>query len=117
MSVRALLSAAGVAALLASAHAVSPAQRTDSGQFTIYCDDANLRRQVAGFAARTRGELLELLDEPDQWRRPIVVTIELNAPSAAAARGPVEFRVVETEVGMKIEIVARIGSEPADVNL
>ncbi len=117
MSFRALLSAAGMAALLAGAQAVNPQQRTDSGQFTIYCDDGNLRRQVAGFAVRTKDEVLALIDESDTWRRPIVVTIELNAPSATPAGSPVAFRVVETVVGMKIEIVARIGSEPADVNL
>lgn len=117
MNFRALLPAAGLFALLATAVAVNPRQRTDSGQFTIYCEDANLRRQVASFAVRTKDETLALIGVADQWKRPIVVTLALDAASASPAKNPATVRVVESAVGMKIEIVVRVGKEPADVNL
>lgn len=116
MNLRALLAAAGLLALLAKAGAVSPRQRTDAGQFTIYCDDANLRRQVASAAVQTKELTLALLGEGDQWKRPIVVTLELDA-TAAPAKNPATVRLVESAAGMKVEIVVRVGREPEDVNL
>jgi hypothetical protein len=114
MNLRAVLSAAGLLACLASASAVNPRQRTDSGQFTIYCEDANVRRQVASFAVKTKDETLALLGEGDQWRQPIVVTLDLDS---VPGKQPATLRVVNSAVGLKIEIVVRIGREPADVNL
>ncbi len=116
MNSRTLLSAAALLALLANAGAVSPRERTDSGQFTIYCEDANLRRQVASVAAQTKGETLELLGEADTWRRPIVVTVALDA-APGSVRAPATLRLVESAVGMRVEIVVQIGKEPVDVNL
>ena len=115
MKLAALLLAAGLAAFLANARAVDPRQRTDSGQFTIYCDDPGLRRQIAGFAARTKAESLALIDESDTWRSPIVVTIELVP--AAVSQNPVTFRVVDTVVGMLLEVVSRVCREPTVVSL
>jgi hypothetical protein len=116
MSLRALLSAVGLLALLANAGAVSPRQRTDSGQFTIYCDDANLRRQVTSFAVQTKDETLALLGEGDQWKRPIVVTLALDG-TPASDKNPASVRLVDSAVGMKIEILVHVSREPADVNL
>lgn len=116
MSLRALLSAAGLLALLANAGAVSPRQRTDSGQFTIYCDDANLRRQVATFAVQTKDETLALLGEGEQWKRPIVVTLALDG-TPAQEKAPAIVRMVDSAVGMKIEIIVHVSREPTDVNL
>jgi hypothetical protein len=112
MKLRALLSIACLGALLASAPAVSPRHRTDSGQFTIYCEDTNLRMQIASLAAKTKDDVLGLLGEKDGWKRPIVLTIELHT-----APQPVAVNLIQSDVGLKIEIVARIGSEPEDVNL
>ena len=114
MNSRLLLPAAALLALLAHAGAVSPRQRTDSGQFTIYCEDANLRRQIASVAAQTKDDMLALLGESDGWRRPIVVTVALEA---APGQAPATLRVVESAVGMKIEILVQVGKEPVDVNL
>jgi hypothetical protein len=116
MNLGTLLTAAGLFALAANACAVSPRQRTDSGQFTIYCDDANVRRQVASFAMKTKEETLALLGEGDQWKRPIVVTLSFDNP-AEPAGNPASVRIVQSDVGMKVEIVVSVGREPADVNL
>jgi hypothetical protein len=115
MNLQALVVAAGLLAGLAGAGAVSPRQRTDSGQFTIYCDDANVRRQVASFAAKIKDDTMALLGEGKQWELPIVVTIALD-PGRGGAK-PATVQMVESAVGTKIEILARVGSEPADVNL
>jgi len=112
----ALLRAVGLLALVASSTGASPPERTDSGQFTIYCADAALRRQVASFAAQTRGEVLALLGESDTWKRPIVVTLLLDSP-IARSRSPVMLSVVESPVGLKYEITAHLGTEPTDINL
>ncbi|MGB8169348.1 MAG: hypothetical protein WCF18_17755 [Chthoniobacteraceae bacterium] len=116
MNLRALLSAAGLLAFLANAGAASTRQRTDSGQFTIYCDDGNLRRQVASFCAQTKDETLALLGESDHWKRPIVVTLALDG-TPATEKNPATVRVVDSAVGMKIEILVHVSREPADVNL
>lgn len=116
MSLRALLSAAGLFAFLATAGAASPRQRTDSGQFTIYCDDANLRRQVASFAVKTKDETLALIGESDGWKRPIVVTLALDG-TPATEKNPASVRLVDSAVGMKVEILVHVGSDPTDVNL
>jgi hypothetical protein len=116
MNLRALPAAIGWLALVAGAGAVNPRERTDSGQFTIYCEDAQMRRQVASFAARTKSNLLALLGESDAWKRPIVITIQLDtAPNPAEP--PATLRLVDSVVGMKIEVVVRLGREPLDVNL
>lgn len=116
MKLRLLLPAAALGVLLATAGAAGPQQRTDSGQFTIYCDDANVRRQVTSFALRTRDETLALLGESDQWKRPIVITLQLDE-AAMPAQNPASVHVVESPVGLKVEILVQTGKEPADVNL
>lgn len=95
--------------------AAEPRQRTDNGQFTIYCENAKLRHEVASFAMRTKDELLDLLGEPDSWRRPIVIDLAL-AP-LAPGRSPIQLNVVDSEAGMKIALSVRIGDQPEDVNL
>ncbi|MEA3210025.1 MAG: hypothetical protein QOE70_3082 [Chthoniobacter sp.] len=108
-----LFALAGLLTLATPGGAVDPRERTDAGQFTIYCEDANLRRQVASFAARTKDEVLALLGESDAWRRPIVVTFDETSGVGTAAIG---FRVVDSDVGMKIEIVVHLGIEAQDLN-
>jgi len=103
-------------ALVASGRAAEPQPRTDSGQFTIYCENAGLRRQVASFAVQTRAEVIALLGESDTWKRPIVVNLRLDSP-AGRSRTPVTLSMVQSPVGLKYEIMAYLGTEPTDINL
>ncbi len=114
MNSRLLPSAVALLALCAPASAAGPRPRTDSGQFTIYCEDANLRRQIASAAVQTKEQTLALLGETDAFRWPIVVTVALNG---APTREPATVRLVESAVGMKIEVLVQVGKEPVDVNL
>ncbi len=116
MNLRALLPVVALLAVVTSSGAAEPRQRTDSGQFTIYCENASLRRQVAGFAAQTRAEVIALLGESDTWKRPIVVTLRLDSP-VARTRSPVTVSMVQSPVGLKYEIMAYLGTEPTDINL
>lgn len=114
MSRLALLAFAAVLAWTTRAAAVDAKQRTDSGQFTVYCEDSNLRRQVASFAVQTKDQVLAMLGESDTWRRPIVLTIQ---SATAPKQAPASLRVVDSAVGMRIEISVHLPPEPADVNL
>jgi hypothetical protein len=116
MNCRARLVAVALLALVAGRGVAAPPARTDSGQFTIYCEDGNLRRQVASFAATTKEQTLALLGESDGWRRPIVVNILIDAPGAPAVK-PATVRLVQSAAGVRFEIVAHVGSEPMDGNL
>lgn len=101
-------------ALTAPMKAADRRERTDSGQFTIYCENAALRRQIASFAAQTKDEVIAILGESDTWRRPIVVTIE----TATSPEQPLaELTVVASAVGMKIEITVHLREERDGVNL
>jgi hypothetical protein len=114
MNRAALLAFAVLFALAARMNAVDARERTDSGQFTVYCENTELRRQVASFAVQTKDQVLAMLGESDTWRRPIVVTID----NASSPEQPVAgLRVVASVVGMKIEIAVHLRTEPQDVNL
>ncbi|HEX8294993.1 MAG TPA: hypothetical protein VF593_01730 [Chthoniobacteraceae bacterium] len=116
MKIRAWFAVMGLLTLGARSEAVDPRNRADHGQFTIYCDDLRLRSQAASFAAQTKDQVLALLGEPDGWKRPIVVTLE-SAAATTTGQTPTVLRLVESPVGMRIEVVARIGNHPGDVHL
>ena len=57
-----------------------------SGQFVIYCDDRDARGRIISFAEEVKGQLLRILHEGDDWKFPIVITIEPEAdPQAQSA--------------------------------
>lgn len=116
MSPRARLIAVALLACIAGPALAAPPSRSDAGQFTVYCGDANLRRQVASFATKTKEDTLALLGEGDNWKRPIVVNIVLDS-AATLSTPPATVRMVQSPVGLKVEIVAHVGKEPADTDL
>lgn len=114
MKRRALLSMAAWLAFAAGSLAVDPRERSDSGQFTVYCEDAALRRQVTSFAATTKNQVLAILDQADGWRQPIVITIrDATSPAQAVAN----LRMLQSAAGMKIEIGVNLRPDVTDVNL
>src|SRR5436190_21039738 len=117
------LTAAGLALaslwlVAAKATAVDLRAKTvsSSKQFVVFCSDVGLRGQVASFVEDVKGETLRLLGEPDRWKIPVVISLDL--PSAdSATRPPVSLRLEETLQGPKIEIDVLIGDDPAAVHL
>jgi hypothetical protein len=109
-----LLAFAALSALSVRVDAVDPKQRTDSGQFTIYCENVELRRQITSFAVQTKDQVLSFLGESDTWRRPIVLAIDnASSPDQPLA----SLRVIDSAVGMKIEITVNLRTGTPDVNL
>ncbi len=114
MKLRALLVLICLLALAARVKAVDPRGRTDSGQFTVYCENVALRQQIASFATQTKDQVIAIIGESDTWRRPIVVTIaSASSPDQPLAR----LNVIASAVGMKIEINVHLREERHDVNL
>ena len=119
MNVRPLLALAvlGLAGV-SGASGIDLRQRSESGtkQFVVYSEDVRLRQRVASFAEEVKREVLQLLNESDLWRAPVVITL---APATTLERGepPARLRLAETQPGFKIEIQVKIGDDPAAVHL
>jgi hypothetical protein len=89
-----------------------------TGQFIVYCDDRELRSRVVSFAEELKSDALQLLRETDGWssaRAPIVVTIDPAEPGGKVP--PAQVRWVNTVAGPKIDVVVRVGNDPAQVYL
>ena len=87
-----------------------------SGQFVIYCDDRDARGRIISFAEEVKGQLLRILHEGDDWKFPIVITIEPEAdPQAQSA--PVSITLVNTVAGPKVDVAVRVGDDPAQIFL
>ena len=99
--------------LLAShALAVSLPQRSvsPSRQFILYGADARLRGAVSELAETTKGNLLELLRQPDGWRTPIIVNLQL--PQATRPEiPPAALRFSQTGFGLKLQLDLTIAPE------
>lgn len=88
---------------------------SSTGQFTIYCDDKNLRSAIVTFTEDTKERVLRILNERDDWDIPILITID---PSTPGKNKPgVSLSLVNTVAGPKIEISALLGDDPAAIHL
>ncbi len=87
-----------------------------SGQFVVYCDDRDARGRIVSFAEDVKGELLRVLREGDDWKLPIVMTIEPEA-EAQGQSPPVSITLMNTVGGPKVDVVVRIGDDPTRVFL
>jgi hypothetical protein len=111
----------GMAWLLGSqASAADLKNRSTSrtGQFIVYCDDRELRSRVVSFAEELKADTLQVLRDTDGWssmRPPIVVTIDPAVPGAKVP--PAQVRWVNTVAGPKIDVVVRVGDDPAQIYL
>lgn len=89
---------------------------SSSGQFVIYCDDRDARSRIVSFSEEVKGELLRVLHERDDWKLPIVMTIEPEADPQGQSQ-PISITLVNTVAGPKVDVVVRIGDDPARVFL
>lgn len=104
------LSAAG----LVSAQIRAPQRSVSaSRQFVIYCDDLAMRLAVSTFAEKTKTGVLKLLDQDDQWKIPIVISLtprDITQPGQPAS----QVRLFEIEDGSKIELDVALGGDLAE---
>ena len=83
---------------------------SSSKQFFIYCPDARVRGQVAGFAEEVKAQLLGLLGDFGRSRSPIIIT--LNRGGAA----PVRLHAFEGPDGSSIQLDVAIEDDtPVDL--
>jgi hypothetical protein len=112
---RRLLFAVLVGLSVGTATAVDWKARTvsSSKQFFIYCPDARLRGQVAGFAEEVKAQVLGLLAEFDRGRAPIVITLNRGENRATA---PVHLHAFEGPDGSTIQLDVSIEDDtPIDL--
>jgi hypothetical protein len=89
-----------------------------SGQFIVYCDDREVRSRVVSAAEEIKDSVLRVLRDSDGWSQnkpPIVVTIDPAEPGKPVP--PVHVQWMNTIAGPKIDVVARVGDDPAKVFL
>ena len=106
--------------LCTAASAVDLRHRTvsGSGQFVIYCDDRDARGRIVSFLEDVKAQLLQILQERDEWKIPIVISIEPDAePSAPAHPSSITSTLVNTVAGPKVDVVVRIGDDPGKIAL
>jgi hypothetical protein len=90
---------------------------SSSGQFVIYCDDLPSRIRLTGVVEEIKKGVLALLGEKkDRWKCPIVVNVDRL--SAALPGKPVsQVRLIEVEVGFKVQLDFCLGADPLNVRL
>lgn len=119
MNVRALLWLATLMVAVAMpVRAIDLRQRSESAtkQFVVYSEDVRLRQRVASFAEEVKADMLQLLQESDLWKAPVVIALARATPMEQN-EPPARLRVAETQPGFKIEIQVKVGEDPAAVNL
>ena len=81
-----------------------------SRQFIVYSSDARVRAALCNVAERTKSTVLALLQQPDQWKTPIVVNAQppqANLPEQPAAA----LNLSQTGFGLKLQLDLTIGAD------
>lgn len=81
-----------------------------SQQFIIYGADAALRGAVSELAERTKANLLALLRQPDGWKTPVIINLQLpqaNLPEIPLAA----LRFSQTGFGLKLQLDLTVARE------
>jgi hypothetical protein len=96
-----------VLCVLAGAHAVVPAllehSVSTSRQFLVYGTDVRLRGAICDLAERTKHDVLQLIDQRDEWTTPIVVNAQYpqaNLPETPRAA----LNFAQTGFGLKLQL-------------
>ena len=88
---------------------------SSSGQFIVYCDDREVRSRIVSAAEEIKADVLRVLRETDRGKFPIVMTIDPADPDKPDPH--VNVHLVNTIAGPKIDIIVRIGNDPAKIFL
>ncbi len=86
---------------------------SSSAQVLVYSQNAELRTRAASLAEDIKSQLLGFFGETDQWRFPVVVSIEPAGSDPAVIR----LNLVDTPDGMSVQLQVRPGTDPAEVHL
>lgn len=86
-----------------------PRSFSRSRQFVVYAKQGALRGAIGTLGDDTKAEILRALNQPDDWKLPIVV--DLRQPEAAMqdAHPPVRLTLAQTGAGLKIELDLLLG--------
>ena len=109
---------AALALLLCLAHPVAssagkPLSISTSRQFRVYGADVALRGAICGLAERTKSTLLGILDQPDNWKTPLV--INLDYPQANFPDAPAPYLdVSQLGYGLKMQLNLLVTDEMTD---
>ena len=108
--VRPFLAAALVLLALPSL-ALPPLERSvsTSRQFIVYSSDVRVRAALCSVAERAKSTVLALLQQPDQWKTPIVVNAQppqSNLPELPVAA----LNLSQTGFGLKLQLDLTIGA-------
>ena len=100
--------------LLACAPAIvsAPPVRSvsSSRQFLVFGDDVRLRGAICDLAERTKGDLLRLIDQPDEWATSILVNAQY--PQANLPERPrAALSFAQTGFGLKLQLDLTITSD------
>ena len=112
---RCLLAASAAAIFLSAGGpslALPPLERSvsTSRQFIVYNTDARVRAVLCNVAERTKSTLLTLLQQPDQWKTPILVNAQppqANLPELPSAA----LNLSQTGFGLKLQLDLTIGAD------
>jgi hypothetical protein len=103
-----------VLCILAGAHVIlsAPPERSvsTSRQFLVYGIDVHLRGAICDLAERTKSDVLQLIDQRDEWTTPIMVNVQYpkaNLPEASRAT----LSLAQTGFGLKLQLDLTIASE------
>lgn len=100
--------------VLACAHAAvpTPPERSvsTSRQFLVYGADVRLRGAICDLAERTKRDVLQLIDQRDEWTTPIVVNAQ--SPRANLPEMPrAALSFAQTGFGLKLQLDLTIASD------
>jgi len=98
------LTVLGVLVCASSGVATMPERSiSTSRQFLVYGPDIGLRSAICGLAERTKRDLLQRLDQRDEWATPIVIRAqfrEANSPETPRAA----LNLSQTGFGLKLQL-------------
>ena len=81
-----------------------------SRQFVVYGPDAHLRAGMCDFAERAKKKALTVLQQPDEWKTPIVLHVQppqANLPDVPPAR----LNFSQTGFGLKLQLDLNVGPD------
>ena len=81
-----------------------PHSLSRSRQFVVYAREGALRGAIGTLGDETKEAMLRALNQPDQWKIPVVVDLRAPEPGVPDARPPVRLTLAQTESGLKIEL-------------
>jgi hypothetical protein len=90
-----------------------PRSVSTSRQFIVFGPDAALRGKICDLAEQTKKSLLTHLQQPDDWKTPVVINAQhpqANLPEARAA----ELNFSQTGFGLKLQLDLTVASDQDD---